>query len=201
MDNDAVVEFRGVDNLVYALVTVDTSANYTTGTVKMLAPVAQIAKTIDQSSDTKYYDNVAMIVIQGSGKDTITTIVPALGLATLAELTGQYRDTDTGGFSEGSPNPPYVALGYRLRLTDGTYRYVWRHKGQFSVPEETSATENAGTDTNNQSLIYTGVSTVHKFTKTGKSAKALVVDERDDLADLSTFFASVTTIDTLQEKE
>jgi hypothetical protein len=40
--------------------------------------------------------------------------------------------------------------------------------------------------------------TEHKFTKPGESQKALVVDERDGKADLSTFFDTVTTIDTLE---
>ena len=60
--------------------------------------------------------------------------------------------------------------------------------------------ENAGTDTNNQQLTYTGIMTMHTFTKSGSSEKALVVDERDGKADLSTFFDEVTTCDTLQKK-
>jgi hypothetical protein len=49
-------------------------------------------------------------------------------------------------------------------------------------------------------LTYTGISTNHTFTKPGKPQKALVVDEADGKADLSTFFEQVTTIDTLQAK-
>ena len=39
-----------------------------------------------------------------------------------------------------------------------------------------------------------------KFTKTGKTAKAINVDLSKDLADVSTFFDTVTTIDTLKAK-
>lgn len=198
-----VDEFRGTDNLVYAEVTADDNLTgdghgYVTGTVKVLAPVAEISKTVETASDTKYYDNKPALTINAEGADTITLTVPALDLATLADVTGKTYDSTTGAFMDGERTPKYFALGYRLRLTDGTYRYVWRYKGSFGIPDETSQTENASTDSNNQQLTYTGIQTMHKFTKTGTSEKALVVDQRDGLADLTGFFATVTTCDTLE---
>lgn len=196
-----VDEFRGTDNLVYAEVITDNNeenGGYVTGTVKVLAPVAEISKTVETASDTKYYDNKPALTINAEGADTITLTVPALDLATLADITGKTYDATTGGFFDGERTPSYFALGYRLRLTDGTYRYVWRYKGSFGIPDEASQTENASTDSNNQQLTYTGIQTMHKFTKTGTSEKALVVDERDGLADLTDFFATVTTCDTLE---
>lgn len=198
-----VDEFRGTDNLVYAEVLTDNNESgegYTTGTVKVLAPVAEISKTVETSSDTKYYDNKPALTINAEGADTITLTIPALDLQTLADIVGKNYDTTLGAFFDGEATPKYFALGYRLRLTDGTYRYVWRYKGSFAVPDETSATEDAGTDSNNQQLTYTGIKTMHKFTKTGTSEKALVVDERDDKAKISTFFDAVTTCDTLEAK-
>ena len=205
-----VDEFRGTDNLVYAEVLHDdneenTAASgqtpnhgYVTGTVKVLAPVAEISKTVETASDTKYYDNKPALTINAEGADTITLTVPALDLATLADITGKTYDSTLGAFFDGERTQKYFALGYRLRLTDGTYRYVWRYKGSFGIPDETSQTENAGTDSNNQQLTYTGISTIHEFTKTSTSEKALVVDERDGKADLDDFFDEVTTCDTLQ---
>ena len=193
-----VDEFRGTDNLVIAEVTQDNSEGYVTGAVSVLAPVAEISRTTETSSDTKYYDNKPALTINAEGADTITLTVPVLDLATLALITGKLVDASTGAFMDGESTPKYFALGYRLRLTDGTYRYVWRYKGSFAIPDESSQTESAGTDSSNQSLTYTGIQTQHKFTKPNSSQKALVVDERDGLADLSTFFGHVTTCDTLR---
>ena len=198
-----VDEFRGTDNLVYAEVLTDdneTGGGYTTGAVKILAPVAEISKTVETSSDTKYYDNQPALTINAEGADTITLTIPALDLPTLADIVGKTYDNTLGAFFDGEATPKYFALGYRLRLTDGSYRYVWRYKGSFAVPDETSSTEDAGTDSNNQQLTYTGIKTMHKFTKTGTSEKALVVDERDDKAKIDTFFDTVTTCDTLVAK-
>lgn len=71
----------------------------------------------------------------------------------------------------------------------------------FAIPDETSATEDDGTDTNNMELTYTGISTTHKFTKTSKPAKAVVVDDTaESKADISTFFTTVTDPDKLKAK-
>lgn len=205
-------EFRGTDDLYYSEVTKDNNESgegegYVTGTVKRLAPVAEIGKTVETASDTKYYDNKPALTINAEGADTITLNVPALDLATLADITGKQIDATTGAFMDGESTPKYFALGYRLGLTDGTYRYVWRYKGSFGIPDETSATKNAGTDSNGQTLTYTGIMTNHKFTKAPDaqgnptSQKALVVDERDGKANLANFFSTVTTCDTLTAKE
>lgn len=193
-----VDEFRGTDKLCYAKVLTDNGTDgYTTGTVKILAPVAEISKTVETASDVKFYDNKAALTIHAEGADTITLTVPALDLETLADITGKQYDAETGAFMDGEATPSYFALGYRLRLTDGTYRYVWRYKGSFAIPDETSQTENAGTDSNNQQLTFTGIETIYNFLKPGKSQKALVLDERDSDFDFSTFFDVVTTCDML----
>lgn len=194
------VEFRGCDNLVIAeVLTDDLDTYYSTGTVKTLAPVAEISKTVDNSSETHFYDNVGMIVIRGEGSDNITLTVPALDLKTVAWLTGKTLDEATGAFIDTESVERYFAIGYRLRLTDGSYRYVWRLKGAFNIPDETSATENEGTDTNNQQLTFTGNKTVTRFNYDGKRAKGIVIDERDDLCNLETFFDTVQTPDTISD--
>jgi phi13 family phage major tail protein len=197
------VEFRGCDNLVIAPIIADDLENdYTVGPVQVLAPVAEISKTVESSSETHYYDNTGMIIIQSEGSDTITLTVPALPLDILALITGKNIDEATGAFIDGPAVERYFAVGYRLRLTDGTYRYVWRLKGSFAIPDETSATENDGTDTNNQQLTFTGVKTITEFTNGGGSgvkgrARGVVVDERDGKCDCTTFFSVVQTPDTI----
>lgn len=199
-----VVEFRGVDGLVAAEVTTDdneVSGGYVTGEVLEVAPVAKISKSTGTSSETKYYDNIPALVMNSEGSDEITLTCAIPDLATYAKLVGKHIDTATGAMIDGERDPKYFALGYRFKKTDGTYRYVWRLKGMFAIPDETSATEDDSTDTNNMELTYTGISTSHKFTKTGKPAKAVVVDDTvDSKCDVSQFFQSVTDPDSLQAK-
>lgn len=192
-------EYRGVDKLVYAQIIKDDAENYTTGDVKPLAPVAEIAKTTEISSEAKYYDNKPMLVIPSEGADTITITCAPLSLETLADIAGKTYDEATGAMVDTIREPKNFAIGYRTKGTDGKYRYVWRLKGSFGIPDETNATENAGTDANNMTLTYTGIMTTHAFAK-GGSAKAVVVDTRYDKADISTFFETVTTPDTIKAK-
>lgn len=195
-----IFEYRGVEGLVYAEVTADDDKNYTTGTVKPLAGVAEIGRTTETSSEPHYYDNVPAVVVSSTGSDEVTCTVSAIPLDVLAEITGQQYDSNLGVLIEGERETKYFALGYKAKKTNGKEVYVWRYKGQFSIPDSTHATEDDGTDANGQEITYTGISTTHKFTKTGKRAKAMNVDLEADKANVSTFFDTVTTPDTLTAK-
>ena len=191
-------EYRGVDNAVYAEVTQDDSAGYVTGAVKDLTGVSEIGRTTTSSNEAHYYDNIPAIVIDSVGSDEVTINTSGIPFDVLAEITGQYYDAQTGMMVEQEPVSKYFAFGYITNKTDGTEVLVWRLKGKFSIPDTTSATKNDGTDANGQELTYTGVSTAHKFTATGKGAKAVNVDTsvNDDI-DATTFFGSVQTPDSL----
>lgn len=189
-----IKEFRGVENLVVAEVTKDASDEITFGTVEKLAGVAEISKESESSAETHYYDNAPAIVINSQGSDTITIQASVLPLPMLAKITGRVYDATKGMLVEGERANKYFAIGYKTKATDGTYRFVWRLKGTFAIPNETVQTENDGTDANGQELVFTGIQTTHKFIVGGnKGAFAIVVDgEKTTDAD---FFAEVQTPD------
>lgn len=192
-----IYEYRGVEGLVAAEVTADTAAAFETGEVFDVAGVSEIAKTTDSTNESHYYDNVAAVVISSTGADELTVNASAIPLDVLAKITGQTYDAATGMFVEQERTPNYFALGYKTKDTNGNVYFVWRLKGRFGIPAQTNTTENDGTDANGQELIYTGVSTIHQFTKTGKKAKAITVDTSVNAQDATTFFASVQTPDTV----
>lgn len=209
------VEFRGCKKLVYAEVTKDnnesgTSNGYVTGAVKSLAPVAEISKTVETSSEAKYYDNKAAIVIDSEGADTVTFTIAVPDDATLADITGRTYDTTKKMFIESERSQKYFAVGYILgeKGEGDDERFVWRYKGTFNIPDETSATENDGTDTNNMSLEFTGIYTDHIFengkgTNTAGVAKAAFVRESDLPANCTEtkWFEQVATPDTTFSSE
>lgn len=186
-------EFRGCDNFVCAKITKDDKTGYTTATPVVVAPIASVAKTSEVSSETHYYDNTGMIQIRAVGVDTVTFVVPAMYLDKLAMVTGAYIDPQTGAYMSGEDTDEEFAVGYRLKLTDGTYRYVWRLKGTFSgVPDENSNTESNSVDTQNQQVVFSGTKTIYEFPNVG-ARRDIVIDERDDICDCSTFFNIVQT--------
>lgn len=197
-----IVEYRGVEGLVAAEVLKDNNdtgegEGYVTGDVFAIAGVAEISKTTDSSNEAHYYDNIPAIVVSNTANDEVTISTSAIPLDVLAEITGQYYDAATGAFIEGVRDLKYFAIGYKTKKTNGDEMYVWRYKGTFNIPDQTNSTENDSTDANGQELVYTGIATTHKFTKTAKGAKALVVDVAKGLANVETFFDDVTTPDTL----
>lgn len=194
-----IVEYRGIEGLVYAPITEDSTENFAIGDVKELAGVAELTKSTESSSEAHYYDNMPAVVIESTGSDEVTASVSAIPLDVLADITGQTYDETTNMFIEGPRENKYFALGYKTKKTDGTEVYVWRLKGTFSIPESTHNTEDDGTDANGQEITYTGISTTHKFTKTDKGAKAINV-EADGKADVSTFFETVQTPDSVKAK-
>lgn len=193
-----IVEWRGVSGLVYARVTADDNDNYTTGTVKPLAGVAEISRTTDSTNEAHYYDNIPAVVVSSTGADTVNINISALDDEVYADITGQGYDEDRDMMIEQEREPRYFAIGYVTKKTDGSLVYVWRLKGTFGVPDQTNDTENAGTDANGQTLVYTGISTTHKFDYDGKSAKAVNVNASSGKADVSHFFDSVQTPDTVE---
>lgn len=200
-----ITEYRGVEGLVAAEVMNDDNETgegkgYVTGEVFSVAGVAEISRTTESSNESHYYDNMPAIVISSTGADEVTITTSAIPFEVLAKITGQNYDAATGTLIEGARDNKYFALGYKTKKTNGDEVYVWRYKGTFNIPDSTFATEDDGTDANGQELTYTGISTTHKFTKTGKGAKAINVDLGADLADVSTFFDTVTTPDQLTAK-
>ena len=193
-------EYRGVEGAVYAEVTEDNAENFTTGEVKELVGLSEIGKTTESYNEAHYYDNIPAIIVSSTGADELSLNTAGIPLDIVAEITGQYYDKTTGMYVEQERTPKYFAFGYRTQKTDGTEVLVWRLKGTFTIPESTHVTKDDGTDANGQTLTYTGISTAHKFTKTGKPAKAVNVDMSKQLVDDSTFFATVQTPDTVKVK-
>lgn len=195
-----IFEYRGIESLVYAELLTDTADELTYGEVKALSGVATLSRTTESSSEAHYYDNIPAVVISSTGADEVTIGVSAVPFDVLADITGQHYDTTLGAFVEGERENKYFAIGYKTAKTNGDEVYVWRFKGTFGIPDSEHNTKDDGTEATGQELTFTGINTTHKFTKTGKTAKALNVDLGKDLADVSTFFDKVTTIDDLTAK-
>jgi len=194
-----IVEYRGVEGLVAAEVLTDDDTNgYTTGPVFAIAGVAEISRSTDSSNEAHYYDNMPAVVISSTAADEVTITASAIPLDVYAEITGQVYDSTLGALIEGPRDFKYFAIGYKTRKTNGDEVYVWRYKGTFNIPEQTNSTENDSTDANGQEIVFTGISTTHKFTaNSNKGAKALCVDVAKGLADVTNFFDTVTTPDSL----
>lgn len=197
------MEYRGVSGLVAAELLTDDKNGITYGEVFEVAGTAKITKATDSSNATHYYDNQPCIIVSNTGADTVTIDTSVVPSDVIARLTGQFYDPTTGMLVEQERTPKMFAIGYVINSTDPTLEdlVVWRLKGSFNVPDQESQTVNDSTDANGQQLVYTGINTTHKFNKTGKTSKAVVVNRALGLIDTDDFFDSVQTPDTIAPQE
>lgn len=191
-------EWRGVRGLVAAEVLKDDADTFECDTPVEVAGVAELSRTTESTSEAHYYDNVPAVTIDSTGADEVTITASAIPFDVLAKITGQTYDATKGMFVEGERQAKYFAIGYITEKTDGTEVFVWRLKGKFNVPDSTHATKDDGAEANGQELVFTGINTSHKFTATGKTAKAVNVDTSvNTTVKENTFFAEVQTPDTV----
>lgn len=191
-------EYQGFDKLWIAEVTEDTADSYTTGTPEQLAPAGELSVTSNTETATKFYDNVPFLNVVSEGATDLSITCPVLPLEIQAKITGKTYDASKKALLDsGQPNTRYFALMYRLMFTDGTYRYVTRNKCTITIGDEAAKSKDDTTDSNGMTLNVSSISTTHIFDATKNPSKAIVVDERDNGADVSKWYTEVTTPDNL----
>lgn len=201
MNTEKIVEYRGCRSVVITEVLKDDNTaegGYKTGAIIKLAGVAQISKTVEKTTETKHYDNMPAFSILSEGADTITLDISIPDDDVLALINGHYYDETTKTYYETQNKKiRYFALGYILGDTSGSEKFVWRYKGTFSSPDETSATIDNGTGSNNMSLVYTGIYTTHRFKNVNGSAQNIksTYKRSEDISE-EEFFKQVYTSET-----
>lgn len=187
-------EFVGVDNIHVALITTDTEEAYTTEVPEYFAPAAEIAGDAETESTPTYYDNVPANNYVTEGVTTLNVRVSGVPAELMAKYLGKHYDVATGRVLDtGEPNPPECALSFRFNKGKSDYRYFQYLKGTFSGGTEEAATKNKGIDIKTYSMIYTAVTTTHKWNIDGKEKqmKRIYGDTDDENFDATTWFNEV----------
>lgn len=203
------VLFRGLDELYVAEVQTDNNeidGGYTTGTPEKLIPAGEMSVSPDSEVASVFYDNSVYASVGREGSTEITISGAGLRAAMSAKLNAKDIDEDTGAVMDsGTFTEKYWAFGGRKKGLDGSYEYFWFSKGTFSIPEESAKTEDDSTDTNGTDLTYTAIQTIHKFTKTGKVSKRVVMSDattgKTKQVDFSKWFTQVVTPDNIPTVE
>lgn len=197
-------DFLGVSDVHFWKVTKDDASGYEAGDVMVLSPTAEISQTTEQSQATVHYSNVPAYVVSSKGATTISAVLQGLALKVLAILEGTDLDSTTGALiDDGEAKSISFGISFRadyIPATDGA-RYYSFPKVNISIPDEATKTKDGDTGTLNQSVTITAVSTIYKFTKTGKSCKRIAVDtvNSGELLDLTKWFDKAVTPDSLEE--
>ena len=153
----------GLDNLYIAEVTADSAAAYTADTPAWLAPAAEASQEPSTAFQIQYADDQPYDVATSEGETKLALKITGLDLETLAMITGKVFDDTTGRMYDNGGIAPVMALGFRSKKSNGSYRYYWYLKGKFDMPKEAVATLADKPDPKTLDLSFTAIRTVYKF--------------------------------------
>ena len=190
---------RGLDDIFVAEVTTDTAEEFVTGTPFKLIPAGEMNTTVDKDSSNYWFDNSVFAIVGREGASELGITGAGMRANDVAKITGKDVDEETGAVMDaGAYVEKYWALGARKKNIDGTFEYFWFQKGSFAIPDEASKTEGEDTDATGTELTYSAVQTIHKFAKSGKVSKRVIIDtETTKINDDADWFAQVVTPDNL----
>lgn len=154
----------GLRDLYYALVTQDDADAYAAGTPAILAPAVAASHKPKSETKTQYADDGVFDVLTSEGETEIELEVTNIPLDVLATVLGKVFDASTGRmFNNSGATPPDVALGFRSKKSNGSYKYYWYLKGKFSIPEEEQKTQAESPDPKTMKIKFVAVKTLYEF--------------------------------------
>jgi phi13 family phage major tail protein len=123
----------GLEHLVYAILHDD---GITYDTPKLLSPAIEAKITPKTNSDTLFADDKSVENATTLGEIDVELQTQDAPLQAQADLLGHTIDENGVLIHNGNDNTPYVAIGFKSKKGDNTYRYVWLLKGRFQEIEE-----------------------------------------------------------------
>lgn len=136
----------GLRDLVYSKITLDPQTGYESyGEVKKLARAITASLSVDVAEATLYADDSAAETAMEFAGGTLSLGADDLAPDVQADLTGETKDGDEV-VSYGEDSGGYVAVGFRAKKSDGTYRCMWLLKVKFGAPSEEYETKKDSID-------------------------------------------------------
>ena len=124
----------GLDRMYFAPITEDTDGNETYGTPERLAKAMTVEMEIEVLEATLYADDGPAESVKEFGTGTITLGVDDIGVNSAEKLTGAQIDENHVVISQSEGGGLPVALGFRAKKSNGTYRYYWLYRVIFGIP-------------------------------------------------------------------
>jgi phi13 family phage major tail protein len=183
----------GLDSLYIAEVTEDSATAYTVDTPEYFAPAAEASQEPTTSFEVQYADDNPYDVMTAEGETKITLQVTNVPVAMLAKITGKEYDAATGRMYDNNGTAPYIALSFRSKKSNGSYRYYQYLKGMFEMPKESQVTQGEAPEPQTVELIYTAIRTIYQFDvgSFNDNVKRVIGDEDATNFDATGWFTTV----------
>ena len=131
----------GLDKLFYAKITEDKDGNETYATPVQLAKAMTADLSVELAEATLYADDGASEIVKEFKSGTLSLGVDDLGGSVASDLTGAVIDSNGVVISTAEDGGDPVAVGFRAKKSNGTYRYFWLYRVKFGIPATALATK------------------------------------------------------------
>ena len=113
----------------------------TSGTPVALANAHSADLSVDLIAATLYADDGPAEIVKEFKSGTLSLGVDDIGVSSAEALTGAKVDSNGVLISAGENDAAPVAVGFRAKKSNGTYRYFWLYRVKFAVPGTNLATK------------------------------------------------------------
>lgn len=131
----------GLDKLYYAKITESSDGTESYGVPTSLAKAISAELSVELNEATLYADDGAAEVVKEFKSGTLTLGIDDIGTAAANDLTGAQIDNNKVLISASENGGSPVAVGFRARKSNGTYRYFWLYRVIFGIPATNLATK------------------------------------------------------------
>lgn len=187
--NPIIGEIVSVDNLYIAQVIKDDVSGYAAGTPEYFAPIGENKYDPKVSTASSAFDGRIMFNYLSEGISENTITVSGLSEKKIAQVTGKPYDPATGLVYDNGDlsRVPDYALGYRVEIGNGYYKYFWFLKGNFYISATDAKTKGEKIDAISQELIFLPKYTFYEWEVPDpkNSGKTITVPQKRTIGDTS----------------
>lgn len=131
----------GLDSLFYAKITEDTQGNETYETPQILAKAMTAELTVEPAESILFADDGVSEVVKEFKSGTLTLGIDDIGSTAAGDLIGAKIDANGVVVSSAEDSAAPVAVGFRAKKANGTYRYFWLYRVKFGIPSTSLQTK------------------------------------------------------------
>lgn len=144
----------GLRDIYYATLTSDGSSGAVYAAPVQIVGAISANINPNSSIETLYGDDGPLDTASQLGQISLEMNVADLTLSQQAVLLGHTAPSNGVMIKKAADTPPWLAIGFKSKKSNGKYRYIWLLKGKFSQPE--LAHETQGDAVNFQTPTITG---------------------------------------------
>jgi len=175
----------GLASVYLAPVTQDDLSAYAASAPFYFAPAVTAALEAAVNAKTQYADDQPFDAMNSEGETKITLEVTGIPLDILSQITGRVYDASTGRLFDNAGTPPYFALSFKSKKSNGKYRFYQFLKVRFSMPSDDKASMTDSPDPKVTKITCTAIKTTFQFNMGAFNDGAKRVMGDEDIAGFS----------------